>query len=582
MTATTPASPAKSPPKVTSKPRTITLNGWDTANVTTAAVMNAAIANQGKTPKGFTYPDPPESITVNKWKPWQITPGGSGQLIHLLCEIESGTGTDADGVDHDLSGAKVVVEIRAQKLEDAMARFQDPDSKPDTTTPGSKIVAVTTGSGPTPAAAVKQILPHPLFHKFKDIFNDWFNDNLPDFDNVFHVAMLDQIADQDSFQWLKPTDVSYAVKDTLDGTSTVFAALAQTDGDGLAKLNQDIDPGILANLPDGTNSALVISGQKFVEHVLLPGAVKMLKNTQASDFELSSDGLSVSNKNPVAWMDMQLDDGTVVTPTIDAGGFVLSVDQNSLLCKFEGVTWKHPMMVGKDIFSLTLHQRLYLELGFNAKGELVIAPTNKDPFVPNDKEIPKIAHAHVSVTPDADARDFQREMALVSMVLSILPFGLGAFKAGAWIIKGGSALASRISAAVSSGSAVIDAAADASEIASLTDAAVTGSDNLAAAAALEANAPVAAGLSTFLLRPAIFLGIAASLFGAAAGVMGLEKLGDLNIETAPGANLFVQNVLGTSHWPGTLAKAGQGWTLLSAELAESLILYGYLDTGGQT
>ncbi|WP_373504788.1 TULIP family P47-like protein [Aestuariivirga sp.] len=77
-------------------PTDISLQGWDTANVTTFDVVNTAIATQAATPKTFagTPADLQAIPTVSgNWTAWSIVPGGSGGTLRMKLPIASGTAT---------------------------------------------------------------------------------------------------------------------------------------------------------------------------------------------------------------------------------------------------------------------------------------------------------------------------------------------------------------------------------------------------------------------------------------------------------------------------------------------------------
>ena len=239
--------------------------------------------------------------------------------------------------------------------------------------------------------------------------------------------------------------------------------------------------------------------------------------------------------------------------------------------QFTGLTFKHPLLVGNDIFSITFTQYLHIELGRNKNGEIVLVPTNKDPKAKYPREIPKIHNPSISVTPDKSAEDFQRTMMIIAIAFSILPLGLGIYKAGKWVV--GADMAADASAAASAGTAVVDVAVDATQAAQLADASITGTDNLAAAAAMTSNVPVAAGISTLVNRLAMISGFFSAMATIGFSVEKLQHDGDLDMTDAPSLDLFVKNALGASKWPGA-----KDWALKDARLAKSLLLYGELKT----
>jgi Clostridium P-47 protein/SPRY domain len=74
-------------------PTNISLQGWDTANVTSFDVINSAIVKQAKTPPPFSFTSgDPLSVpsATGVWDTWSLVPGGSGQTLQMNCPIKSG------------------------------------------------------------------------------------------------------------------------------------------------------------------------------------------------------------------------------------------------------------------------------------------------------------------------------------------------------------------------------------------------------------------------------------------------------------------------------------------------------------
>jgi Clostridium P-47 protein len=557
----------------------ITLGGWDTANVVKIDVLNGAIVKQGTTPPNFSLTETPDSI-VGVWGPWQVTTGRTGEYLQLHCPIISGTGSDGTGTTVDLAGASMNIQLTLASVKDSKIIIKDPTAKPPPVTvpptppkPATKLIANTVSTQTDPAVLVLSISPPSLRNTYQFLFEDWFNANIGDFGQMFHAIVLDLDATNPDFQWLKPTDISYAVETTVDGKTTVFAALCQTDGDPMGSLTQSIDPAIVANMPAGCNSVVAISGEKFAEHILRKGAMQIIKGSKSTDFDIIGLGLVVTNNTELTWLDMTLQDGVVVSPKIAPGCFRLSVVEDQIEVEFTQMTFSHPITVGNDLFTLSFAQYYNIALDKDALGGPVLRPVYPTIMV-NGVAVPiYVSRPVITCNPDQAAQDFERTMAIISIVLSILPLGCGIFKAGSWVLKAGSALASRITTLVNAGGNIFRIAVDASEVANMTDAALAGSDNLAAAAAFSSTLPADAGIAPLINRIAMWSGMASAFTGGLAATIKLETNGDDRIKDAPTIDDFLKNVLGATHWPGAT-----NWEIKSAELAQSLLLHGELST----
>lgn len=548
----------------------IDLQGWDTANVVTADVLNGAIAAQKTYPPSFDLTEGTNAIK-GTWGPWQLTLGRSGSLLEFTCPIVKGTGIDNSGTSHDLAGATLYVEIELQTINDKASAFKDKTADQATMPTQAKVLLVDPTSTPTaPAVTVIAIQPQTLRNDFFFIFGDWFNANIAAFKHIFHAMMLSETAAKGDFQWLKPTDYSYAMAVSTNKKLGAFAALCATDGDPIGQLAQQIDINIVKNLPTNSNAVLAISGEKLVEHVLKPGAKAVLQGSQLADFDIIGNGLVVTNNKDLTWQDVKLEDGSIVQPLIPKGNFRMRVVEDQIELEFTGMTFKHPLMVGNDIVTIGFTQYYTLNLGTDSKGNQVLTPNFPTMTTSTGVKTAQIVDKPtISVTPDQTAQDFARTMLIITIAFSILPLGKGLYSAGQGIWKLGSALAAKVTQMAGAGA---ELALSADEAAQLSSLAVSGSDNLAAAAAMSANLPADARLATLVNRLTLGSGVISAISGIAMGINQLEQNGDWKLDDVPALDDFMANVLGASKWPGA-----DNWKLNGVELAQSLLLYGKLD-----
>jgi hypothetical protein len=484
----------------------------------------------------------------------------------MQCPITSGKADKGDGHPIDLTGATLKIQLTLTKLPQPSITIKDTSSVPGSgDAQPTGLVPNTASTDDNPAVTVMSITPTSMRNPFLFLFDDWFNANLKDFNQCFFAAVLNTKAANSSLQWLKPTTISYAVADSEGGTS-VFGALCETDGDSSSALASQIDPGILTGMPQSANSVLAISGEKVTEHILKYGAQQVLQGSQLADFDIVGDGLVVQNNKDLTWMSMTLQDKTVVSPVIPKGNFRMRVVQDTFELEFTGLTWKHPLMVGNNIFTLSFTQYMHVELHQKTDGSFVLFPTNKDPANPNSKELPDLRQMSIQVTPDADAQSFEKTMSYIAIVASVLPLGLSVFKAGSWAIRTGSA-------AAQAGGEVINVAADAAELAPLVEDSLVATDNLAAAAALTRGSTAAASaeLSTLINRFATGLGLISAVTGGLAAGIKLQENGDLDVTDVPSIDNFIANVLACTQW-----HQDQTWGLKDVRLAQSLLLFGQL------
>ncbi len=562
--------------KAKSKGREIGLQGWDTANVLTMDTLNAAIKKQKKSPPTFDYTYQNTAIKMSgTWGDFEVVCDKNriGGTVVFRCPVKSGTGVDMAGNTEDLAGVEMTIEVTLADVHDESLAFTD---KTGTVVPKKTETRVLlidkTSTSTAPAVVVDDFTPASLQLPFQVLFQNWFNDNIDTiFDPIFHIALINVNADKGDYQWLKPTALSYAtiVDDAGDG---IFAALCMTDGDPDNAFAHQVDAGLTTGFPAGTNSVLAISGEKFCEHFLKTGAQQVMKGSKLTDFDIVGDGLVVTNNTELVWQDVTLPDGLVVSPKVPAKQFTMRVVEDTIELQFTGLTFKHPLMVGNDVFSVTFTQYMHIMTGKNSNGQIVLVPTNKDPSDPNAKELPDIRSFSCNVTQDSAAQDFERGMELVSIALSVLPIGLGLFKAGAWVAKVGPAalkLAGELSGIISKSPAIFEVVADADQISELAEEALSGTDNLAAAAAFSSKLPADSGLITLLNRFALGMGFLSTLCLVLNHVMTVDHQGDMDLDNIPALDDFMANVLGAAKWPGAT-----NWELKDAKLAQSLLFYG--------
>ena len=132
---------------------------------------------------------------------------------------------------------------------------------------------------------------------------DWLNDNSKDFTQVFASVNLNAKADVDDFQWMVPTHVSYASTDRGTIESSIFAVLCMT---------QHVEPTGLAHqvsvdaIPEGQDTAFLISRERFMSQMVLPGIGTLFSDPQESGqvwpddyFEMSSNNTIIQNSRKV-------------------------------------------------------------------------------------------------------------------------------------------------------------------------------------------------------------------------------------------------------------------------------------------
>lgn len=570
------------------------LQGWDTANVVDKEIINQSIIKQDTSPHKFHAKDEFLGNTLKgKWGPWQIIADAKigSKYIAFECPVKSGSYVNSEGEGALLDGATVYMHVELSAIPDPEAEKGDKTASRDSS--GQIMKLIPAGAVPKDqkkdAKKVQPITVQNIVVKdgmsaedladAKELFVEWFEANLDAFNHIFHIAILSEIADKGDFQWLKPTQLSYAGISNNQGDA-VFAALCETDGDTPRRQVQQVDGEIMRDWPEGANSVIAISGEKFTEKVLFAGAQQVMKGSTPDDFDITGNGLVVTNNKELKWQDLTLENEEIISPMVPKGGFTMKVHQDCIRMEFSGVTFKMKLMIGHDIAMMNFTQDYGIKMGRNSDGNAVLMATNNVPSqTPPEswddlKDLPNVSDVNFTVRPDETAVEAARIMQIVTIAAMIV--GAGFMVDGVFVANTDSLAAEIKEAGIAT--KVLEAGKEFDQALNVgRDAFEAGhmEGNLAAAAAITSEAVPAARYGMFLGS----LQITASLAVLAGPIMSTiekwQELGDQKIteDHVPTLDNFMDNVLGVAEWPDT-----KGWELIDVRLAGSLLLYGKLSS----
>jgi hypothetical protein len=296
--------------------------GWDTVFAIRIDDVNASIKNKKTSPKSFsastTDPQTHNKVDVNgNFSDWQITTGGSGKLIHMSTPVISliARGILADGTKAEFSfnegNFEVQVELEFLPHNDPPANgsgtFHNLMVKHSGQTPGEQVVTFidaygfgnSTDGSNTPFSAVQDDVESAL--------QIWFNENLNDFEHVFATVNLNREADKGQFEWLLPTDVSYAYIDGDSLDNSILGVLCMTGGRSIEGLVQEVSPNAI---PGGSRAGFLISPERFITEMLWPSMPIVYQGVTKDDFKLRSDSTGlILNNGEVTIQSMKDGDG---------------------------------------------------------------------------------------------------------------------------------------------------------------------------------------------------------------------------------------------------------------------------------
>lgn len=353
--------------------------GWDTVYAVKYSDVNAAIAKAGvsQTLPQVDVTSGNESITINTgdFGDWALTTGGDAKMVRMDVPITAiryqDTGASVDKVCDNLL-AKIVVCLEFIPQRDNTLYDAGDDAEwmelriahaPLGDNSGGAAVSVTdiedtAGTTNPPTSDERDFIQQALAQ--------WLNvpDNLKEFNHVFAAVNLNDKAGVDEytesedeehkandFRWLKPKRLGYAVADGPTLADSVFAVLATTERDeGEPEPDpEDLFHRVSANaIPEGQRSAFLLSKERYLKKMLLPGAGKFFtgpvaavdgKSWPQDYFELEGSGTSIRNTDDVYIRELEVHTGKQ-RAEVKAGNFAVHLRDDCLEVEF--VDMHHP------------------------------------------------------------------------------------------------------------------------------------------------------------------------------------------------------------------------------------------------
>jgi hypothetical protein len=532
--------------------------GWDTAYIASFPVVNQAIIAQKSYPGSFNYKDNTGVNISGNWTSWQLTPGGAGGDVQMICKVASGTASGSD-LNGDLTGTEVVIQVNLKQVA-----ATDPVNDPTAQNPGvaKNLVINTSGQGLDPAVSViSSNYPNVSNAILKDIldsiFKDYFNANISEFNHVFAVMNLNEAADKDGFQWVKPTAFQYAVASPEDRSidHSAFGLISMVQNHPIdGNMQQAVDVRALTKLSEGANSAFVISESMVAQNMLLRGAIATIQGSSASDFGFSTDGLSVVNVTDLTWGNFKTSNG-VISPKIKANNFILRADDTYVYLEIDNAEYETSPGV-------TVHMNMTQKFTYNT----VKANNGNYVFVPDIKGLgqPRIS-ANVSLSKGLQITEIVMGAVAAVAGLLVIASGIGsAIAVGADVATDAAANTADI---VLDADTIEQAAADdpealASENESGADSADEGASDPASPAQIQK-----CGIFTST-KFRLITGLTGAIAGATSGSIGIAKaVTNMEYDKIPAFDTFAANCMGATAWPGL-----SDYTLKKASFRSSLVM----------
>ncbi|WBO21380.1 TULIP family P47-like protein [Sphingomonas abietis] len=439
----------------------IDLMGWDTVFALELPALNASIVAQNTTPASFAGTDPQGGAVISgSWDAWSVT-GGEGNGIILNCPIKAGTVTLPGAAPVKLDGSVVTVMIT---LTQTSAAQQLPDNSAKDGTGKTLHFTANQTSEAFQRPVVQGItgLSGYAFYGAEGGFNDYYQNNLAAFDAVFAAIRLEEEAIEADKQWLKPAYSLYGLASAgsagtsgaTAGTTSAFALLSLVTPPSGAIPQQNFDIrmfDVFATTTTPTNSVFAVSAPLAMQNIVRQAAKHCVMGATDDDFEVTNNGITVTNKNVLNWGNFQLqkDDPTsIVVPAIQPGDFELTLDGMEFHLSISQAAFTTPD--GTADVKLTADQYFNIEAAKLSNGSYYLLPS---PGLGTNS-------IRADVTPN---KGFEIAMIIESIAVSLIFAFLGASL--------GEALSPAVSTATEEGAGVVSASAESleDEVGNLSD-----------------------------------------------------------------------------------------------------------------
>jgi len=289
---------------------------WDTVFAIKFADVNTELAKPGSTPPSFSSTDTGVTASGN-FGPWQLS-GGDGVLLHVTVPITSGT-LPYMGTTYSLDGAVATIEIQLKDLPQPPGANGQPHQVVPNATAAVSVTDLSNLPG-NPGFIIQGIVI--------GLLDKWFNANLDQFTHTFSTVNLNEMADKEGFQWMKPTALGWAVSAQGAVADSIFGVLSMTDH-RTAPATMQISPNAI---PAGQRAGFLIAQERFLEELVLPGVPTMFPGSTAADFEIANDGTMIRNINTVNMEAVTLS-GSNFTPTLPANQVQITMEASEIVVK---------------------------------------------------------------------------------------------------------------------------------------------------------------------------------------------------------------------------------------------------------
>lgn len=284
--------------------------GWDTAFIISTDRLNAMLEkNSDKTVLQFdaALPGLPASKAKGRYAPWQMTDGGSNEIVHIKLTIDEGRLSDGNRT-YDLAGLTLVFATHLQWLaydgqrEDLRFDYNKLGEMGNPPQRGELSVIALRDPNQVLPPDVNALLAYALGA-----------DLVANVEQVRFVFAAVNLIPPATNSWLAPRKSAYCLAKREGGGQSFLAILSVTTDRDVSQLQRTVDS---AALPNDTNASFVISDNLYLMNVIAPSLGKSM-NTGADAFYYDA-GARVLRNNRRLWTKRVKSGAITYDPWIDS------------------------------------------------------------------------------------------------------------------------------------------------------------------------------------------------------------------------------------------------------------------------
>lgn len=444
-------------------------NGWDTIYAVKFPAVNKAIVSQKSSPENFSNamddPDMGTTRLSGDFGDWQICMGGDGKNIRMNIPIASSALIFLERENIYTEFIQATIELNLLWVSGQETATTDPAHKNLKIDPANTVSVIMLDTGANKISETQKSI-------YRSLLENWLKSNVQEFQHVFAVIELNKQNAEGGFQWIMPTDTLYAVIDVNDSLEdSIFGVLCMTENRTSPGVHM-ISP---YAIPSGCPSGFLISPERLLFNMILPGVKLLFSNATDADFKVTENGRGITNNTDLVFLDQQLDNGDWIRPKIDKEKFTLSVQDTYLEMEFSDLHFNYPFPIPflhggmwvPDMPGISVHMM------YNAQSTVQMTTDH---------------HFKVDMTKSSSSMSIQTETWLtVTEIVAGIVLSVGGALAGGFI---GAAL----KAGTTTASAVTTAAIEGIEV-TATETPIIATTNITPIALTESGAEVATNLS---------------------------------------------------------------------------------------